>query len=172
MLKKERMKVMRQRVKKDYQLDVGEWCICPSARIGIRGDGNLPPKAPRNDEHIHGGFGEYWQRSKNVINSLEEIIIGSDWEKLGTMVNAISLVHFLQEQGLYILGFNFLPQAGDGEDWTWLLQIDIFDGEPRTYKHPQSLLPSEKKKIKNLVLLGLAQKGVKESDIEIIEERE
>ncbi len=163
---------MRQRVKKDYQLDVGEWCICPSARIGIRGDGNLPPKAPRNDEHIHGGFGEYWQRSENVINSLEEIIIRSDWEKLETMANTLELVRFLHQHGLYILGFNFLPQAKDNGDWLWLLQIDIYDGEPKTYKHPQPLIPAEKRKIKYLVLQGLAQKGIQESDIEIIEERE
>lgn len=166
------MNVMRQRVKKDYQLDVGDWKICPGARLGVCGDNNLPPKAPRNDESIHGGFGEYRQRSQNVIDSLEEIIIESEWEKLDTIANTIELVHFLQERGLYILGFNFLPQAEDNGDWTWLLQIDIYDGEPRTYKHPQSLLPSEKEKIKNLVLQGLAQKGVKESDIEIIEERE
>lgn len=172
MSKIERMSIMRKRLKTNYQLDLGSWKLCPSARFGVRGNGNLPPNAPRNDELISSLVGNYQQRSQNVINSLEDIILGSDWQKLDTMVNAIALVHFLHEQGLYILSFNFLPETDNIGNLYWILQINIYAGKPRDHNHPHPLTPSKKRRIKSLVLQGMKQRGIKESDIQILESRE
>lgn len=173
MLKKERTNIMRNDLKGLYQLDVGEWMMCPAAMFAVRGDGYLPPKSPRNDESIYGGYeGSLQHQSQNVINSLEEIIIGSEWEKLDAIANTIALVHFLHKQGLYIYSFNFIPQIDDYMKLCWILQIRIHDKNSKFHKYPRPLTFIQKKKIKKQVLQGLAQKGVKESEIEIIEERE
>ena len=172
MLKIEWRSIMRSHLKTNYQLDIGGWKLCPSARFGVRGNGNLPPNAPRNDESISSLIGNYQQRSQNVINSLEDIILGSDWQKLDTMVNAIALVHFLHEQGLYILSFNFLPETNNIGNLYWILQIDIYAGKPRDHKRPHPLVPAKKRRIKSLVLQWMEQSGIKESDLQILEERE
>lgn len=160
---------MRNRLKKDYQLDVGRRMICPAAMFAACGNGILPPKAPRCDEGIYGGLGEYRQRSQNVINSLEEIIIGSEWEKLDAIANTLELVRFLHEQGLYIFSATFLPETDDAGNYWWILQIRIHDEKSKDHKHPCPLTPDQKEKIKSLVLQGLEKRGVKESDIEIFE---